>query len=84
MKPSAADALIDKRNSLKILNNKLQEKEALDAQIVVILLKEEVDKANHFVKFCNATGTFPLLEMWNCGLRKHLPSQLPNLTIRED
>ena len=80
VKPSAADALIDKRNSLKILNNKSQEKEALDAQIAVILLKEEVDKAKHFVKFCNATGTFPLLKMWK--LKKELwPKKAPSLPV---
>ena len=63
-RPSAADALIDKRNSLKNIPGNAQAKEALEIQIAEILLKEEVNKATHFKKFCNASGTFPLQKMW--------------------
>ena len=61
---SAAYALIDKQNLLIKGNPKSQDIEALDAQIAKILLKEEIDKAKHFVKYCNSTGTFPLQKMW--------------------
>ena len=61
-------------------NPKSQEIEALDAQIAKVLLKEEVDKAKHFVKYCNATGTFPLQKMWK--LKKELwPKKAPSLPV---
>ena len=63
-KRSAAYALIDKRNLLIKGKPKSQEIEALDAQIAKIVLKEEIDKAKHFVKYCNSAGTFPLQKMW--------------------
>ena len=62
-RPSAANALIDKRNSLKNIPCNAQTKEALEIQIAEILLKEEVDKATHIKKFCIASGTFPLQQM---------------------
>ena len=50
LKQSAADALIDKRNSMKKSHNKdSHELVALDAEIATMLLKEEIDKAQHFV-----------------------------------
>ena len=52
----------------------------MDAQIAKILLKEEIDKAKHFVKYCNATGTFPLHKMWK--LKKELwPKKAPSLPV---
>ena len=45
-----------------------------------IWLKEEIDKAKHFVKYCNATGTFPMHKMWK--LKKELwPKKTPSLPI---
>ena len=79
MKPSRAGALIDKRNSMKY-NKDSHAKEALDAQIAIILLKEEINKAKHFVQFCNSTGTFPLQKMWK--LKRELwPKKAPSLPV---
>ena len=44
-RPSASDALIDKQNALKNTYVDAQLKQALDVQIVEILLKEEIEKA---------------------------------------
>ena len=41
LKPSAADALIDRRN----LSKNMSDKSLLDAQIAQILVKEKIDKA---------------------------------------
>ena len=80
MKQSAAYALIDKRNIMKKYDQKSHEIKALDAQIANILLKEEIDKAKHFVKYCNATGTFPLHKMRK--LKKQLwPKKAPSLPV---
>ena len=77
LKPSAADVLIDKRNYMKE-DKDSQAKVALDAKIAMILLKEEIDKAKHFVKYCNTTGTFPLRKMWK--LKRELwPKKAPTL-----
>ena len=62
-KQSAAYALIDKRNKIKREHEKSHDIRVLDAQIAKILLKEEIYKAKHFVKYCNATGTFPMHKM---------------------
>ena len=79
-KPSAAYALINKRNLLIKGKPKSQEIKALDAQIAKIVLKEEIDKAKQFVKYCNSTGTFPLQKMWK--LKKELwPKKAPSLLV---
>ena len=79
-KPSASHALIDKRNKLKNDFGSAQEKKALDLQIAEILLKEEVEKASHFKKFCNSSSSFPLQQMWI--LKKKLwPKKKPSLPV---
>ena len=80
-RPSAANALIDKRNSLKNKPCHAQEKEALEVQIAEILLKEEVNKANHFKKFCNASGSFPLQQMWKFKKKKLWPKKKSTLPV---
>ena len=68
--PSASHALIDKRNKLKNDYCSAQKKKALDLQIAEILLKEEIQKASHFKKYCSSTESFPLQQMWK--LKKKL------------
>ena len=59
---SAADSLIDKRNTMTNSgNNNTFEIDALIAQTI---LKEEINKAQEFKKFCNLTGTICLQKMW--------------------
>ena len=80
VKTSAANALIDKRNSLKNNSLNAQARQAFDLQIEEVLLKEEIEKAKHFKKFCNATSTFPLHQMWK--LKKKLwPKKQSTLPI---
>ena len=67
-KPSAADVLIDKRNQMKQVGT--QDLNNIEAQIAQIILKEEVNKAQQFVTYCNLTGTISLQKMWK--LKKEL------------
>ena len=59
---SAADSLIDKRNTMNNSGN-INTFE-IDALIAQTILKEEINKAQEFKKFCNLTGTICLQKMW--------------------
>ena len=49
-------------------------------QIAEILLKEEIQKASHFNKYCSSTESFPLQQMWK--LKKKLwPKKTPLLPV---
>ena len=65
IKPSEADNLINKRNKLKKKkepnNQRINE---LDLQISELLIKEGVDKANQFRKYCDQKSTLPMQKVW--------------------
>ena len=78
VKPSAADVLIDKRNKIKQAGT--HNVKQIEAKIVQIILKEEVNKAQQFVTYCNITGTISLRQMWK--LKKELwPKKKPSLQV---
>ena len=73
-KTSASDSLVNLRNKLTNLNKKTSSKflketnnrkiADLEIKIAQILLKEGLEKARKFKKFCNASASFPVHEMW--------------------
>ena len=87
VKTSSSDYLIDKRNKLTKLNEKehsVLKKQTIttqianiEIQIAQIILKEGLEKAYKFRKFCNASSSFPVQEMWKfknkLWPKKHLP-----------
>ena len=74
VKASSSDYLIDKRNKLTKVYQKehsVLKKQTIttqianiEIQIAQIILKEGLEKAYKFRKFCNASSSFPVQEMW--------------------